>query len=570
MAIGHQSFYQSQLTTGISDTDLIIPLDTVPTPSEGFLVIEGDVEAKREIIYYTSKDGTSVTVPSGAGNGRGYDGTTAVEHLQGAAVVMAPVGAMFEKLGDITVNSITINDTTSAEGWSPLGDVPDTVTANGNGSYDLVFNGNDLTDTVSEGMRIRTARTVAASNTSFSLDGTNDYYVKTSPNKMTWTDDFATGWWVYLTSYQAGAIASRYNGTSGWSLEVTADGRVFLLGRNGGAANYRRVISYQSLPLNKWVHVAAQLDMSAYTLSTTTNYIMIGGSDVPAAVEQSGTNPTALIQAGDFQIGSVNGASFFPGYIGDGGVFSAKVTQATMLTYMNQPLVGTETNLASGYANGSVNDLNTTTPNNLTATNGATTVASAPYGNRGVSTTLDYGIVMAKSFSTNTTLTVQVPEGCTIPTTGGVSTVDYSTQSVPYGFPGVSNIIGYAQINSDFAGTTNAGNGDNVTGLKATVNVPEGKQIRFVVTGKSIKSSGSAGGTTSVRVVEGTTEVTGFTAQIPVAGYNTNPNFTSSPIKPTAGSHTYQVNILQSGAGTQTLAATTTAPASLTVELLDK
>lgn len=107
MAIGHQSFYQSQLTTGISDTDLIIPLDTVPTPSEGFLVIEGDVEAKREIIYYTSKDGTSVTVPAGAGNGRGYDGTTAVEHLQGAAVVMAPVGAMFEKLGDVSVGIVS-------------------------------------------------------------------------------------------------------------------------------------------------------------------------------------------------------------------------------------------------------------------------------------------------------------------------------------------------------------------------------------------------------------------------------------------------------------------------------
>ena len=73
MAIGHQSFYQTALTSGITSGDLVIPLDTVPTPSEGFLVIESTVEAKREIIYYTSKDATTVTCPSGAGNGRGYD-----------------------------------------------------------------------------------------------------------------------------------------------------------------------------------------------------------------------------------------------------------------------------------------------------------------------------------------------------------------------------------------------------------------------------------------------------------------------------------------------------------------
>jgi hypothetical protein len=42
---------------------------------------------------------------------------------------------------------------------------------------------------------------------------------------------------------------------------------------------------------------------------------------------------------------------------------------------------------------------------------------------------------MAKSFSTDTTLSIQVPEGCQLPTTGGITSVDYSTQNVPYGFP---------------------------------------------------------------------------------------------------------------------------------------
>jgi len=98
--IGYQSFYQAQLTAGINDTDVTIPVSVAPIPDAGFLVIEPLVPAKREIIYYTSKSGLNLTVPSGAGNGRGYDGTTAVSHLSGADVIMAPVGAMFTEIND--------------------------------------------------------------------------------------------------------------------------------------------------------------------------------------------------------------------------------------------------------------------------------------------------------------------------------------------------------------------------------------------------------------------------------------------------------------------------------------
>lgn len=321
-------------------------------------------------------------------------------------------------------------------GYKPLSAAPDTVTALGNNSFQMVFNSVDYTSILSNGMRIRATRTAVAPNTAFSLDGSNDYYVKTSPNKLTFTDDFVCSAWVYLTSYASATIVSRYNGTSGWELSLLSDGRVIMLGYNAGAANTRNVISYQSLPLNRWVHVAGQLDMSAHTATTTTSYVMLDGVDVPAQVTQGGTNPTALIQAGNLEIGSRNGGTNpFPGYLDQVAVYSAKVTQATILASINRALTGSETSLASAYSNGSVNDLNTTTPNNLTATNGATTVANSPFGNRGVSTTLEYGIVMANSFSTNTTLTVQVPEGCQLPTTGGITSVDYSTQNVPYGFP---------------------------------------------------------------------------------------------------------------------------------------
>lgn len=337
-----------------------------------------------------------------------------------------------------TRQPISLSISADDGGWLPSIYTPNTITANGNRSYDLVFNGTDLTDTISEGMRIRTARTVAAPSQCATFDGTNDYFSKSSPAGMTFTDDFVVSAWVKLSAYQQGMIASRFNGTSGWYLRVDGSGFVELTGLNGGASNYSYVRSYQSIPLNKWVHITAQLDMSTFEATTTKSYVMIDGVDVPAQVGRAGTNPTALVQAGNLEIGSYNGGSLpFAGKIAQVAIYSAKVTQATILASMNQGLTGSETSLVSAYSlSNSLEDLSANN-NDLTANGGVlATTADSPFGNSGVSTTLDYGIVMAKSFSTNTTLTVQVPEGCTIPTSGGVSAVAYSTQKSPFGFVG--------------------------------------------------------------------------------------------------------------------------------------
>lgn len=335
------------------------------------------------------------------------------------------------KLADTSISPSKL-DATLAGGWI-TGTLPavSTVTANGNRSYTIAF-ASTVASILSEGMRLRTTRTSAATTNAFSLDGSNDYYNDTTVSGMTFTDDFSVSAWVYLTAYQQCAVVSRYNGTSGWVFRIEADGTMTILGYNAAAANFSRVQSYQSLPLNKWVHISGQLDMSTFTATTTTSYFMIDGVNVPAAVSRGGSNPTALIQAGNLEIGSTNGGTLpFAGYIDQVAIYSAKVTQATHLAAMNQGLTGSETSLISAYANGSTTDLNTTNANNLTAQNGATTVASAPWGNRGTSSTLDYALVMSVS---GANVTVQVPEGCTIPTTGGVSAVAYSTQANPYGF----------------------------------------------------------------------------------------------------------------------------------------
>lgn len=326
-------------------------------------------------------------------------------------------------------------------GWNALAYTPNSVTHLGNRSYSLVFNGQDLRPTLSPGTRLRTTRMVAAPDKCTSLNGTNQYWSKSSPGGMSFTDDFATAAWIKVNSYGVGRIASRYNGTSGWTFSLTADGVVELAGYNGGSGNNSYVRSRQAVPLNRWVHVAAQLDMSGFTVSDTTSYIMMDAVDVPAFVDRGGTNPTALVQAGNLEIGSMNGGSsaFFPGKIAQLAIFGSKVTQSAMAGYMNQGLAGNESGLVSAYSfNNSANDLNANA-NNLTANgSAAATNADSPYGGQAdgtIGTTLDYGIVTSVSFSTNTTVVVQVPEGCTIPTSGGVSAVAYSANAAPYGFP---------------------------------------------------------------------------------------------------------------------------------------
>ena len=90
----------------------------------------------------------------------------------------------------------------------------------------------------------------------------------------------------------------------------------------------------------------------------------------------------------------------------------------------------------------------------------------------GVTTgTTNYGIITAASFSTNTTLTVQVAEGDTIPTSGGVSAISYSTQKAPYGFPGQTNKWSVEMVS--IAATDN-GSTSAVINIKRNILIPVG------------------------------------------------------------------------------------------------
>lgn len=366
-------------------------------------------------------------------------GNTDIGSAAGDVIIIKPTTDWANNIADTLAvahnDDGTLKAVTQNPSWTTLtGATITSVTNNGNRSYTLGTSA-DASGAISPGFRLRTTRTVAAPTQCTSLNGTTQYYSKTSPAGMTFTDDFVVSAWVKLTSYALSGIVSRWNGTSGWNFVLLSTGQVRLEGTNAGAANFSNITSYQSLPLNKWVHITAQLDMSTFTATTTTSYIMIDGVDVPSLVSRSGTNPTALVQAGNLEVGSYNGGtSPFPGKIAQVAIFNAKVTQATMRGYMSQGLAGTETSLISAYSfNNAITDLNTTNANNLTANGSAVaTNADSPFGNSGISSTLDYGIVQTIN---STTMVVQVAEGCTIPTSGGVSAVSYSGVAVPYGFP---------------------------------------------------------------------------------------------------------------------------------------
>lgn len=541
--MGYMNFFAAKLLNDIGSGDTTITLDTAPSATSGRMVLEARNPTQREVIKYTGVTGTQLT-----GVTRGQGGTTAKSHTQNSLIEM---NLTSEDISDL-YNAFA-SFSASVDNWHNLPYTVGTVTALGNNSFNLNVNSTDITSIISNGMRVRATRTVAAPNTAFSLDGSNDYYVKTSPNKLTFTDDFVCSAWVYLTSYASATIVSRYNGTSGWELSLLSDGRVIMSGYNAGAANTRNVVSYQSLPLNRWVHVAGQLDMSAHTATTTTSYVMLDGVDVPAQVTQGGTNPTALIQAGNLEIGSRNGGTNpFPGYLDQVAVYSAKVTQATILASINRALTGSETSLASAYSNGSVNDLNTTTPNNLTATNGATTVANSPFGNRGVSTTLEYGVIMANSFSTNTTLTIQVPEGCQLPTTGGITTLDYANVEVPYRFPRDKSRFQIAMLIRTLLdyGAATAGTWYNLFGLN--MKIPTGA---WMLSGAGpIQTSTGSGGTyklaqlnvnKTAASVAGAEDAWGAGAGIPAL--DSAGTFTILPVGRTNTTlTTYYINILSS------------------------
>lgn len=538
-------------------------------------VVSGSTLTSMVLVYgtdqvYPAGSTTQVYIPVSAHAHNRMIDALLTEHDQDGTHGAVTASSVTATTGTFT--NLTVSGTATSQGWTPLGDVPDTITANGNRNYDLVFNGVDHTSTLSPGMKLQLTRTVAAPDQCADLEASSSQYfsrASASVAGMTFTDDFVVSAWVKLESYPSstGVVASRYNGTSGWSLELTTAGQVTLVGFNAGAANYSFVRSYASLPLNKWVHISAQLDMSAFTNTTTTSYVMFDGVDVAALVSRGGTNPTALVQAGNLEVGSRNATDYFDGKIAQVAIYSAKVTQATIKASMNQALSGSETSLISAYSfDNSINDLNANA-NNLTAQGSAVATATdSPFANAVAAGTLEYAEINSVTFSTNTTVNVRVPDTCQIPTSGGISAVSYSTQSNPYGLPYFSNVLGRTILGSNQ--TTTGTSYGSVVGLSTTVYIPQNATVK--VSYSAMATNSSVGNTYVLAVFNGAVGGT------QVAASSTTPYSSGVQgqlsayeiLTPTSGSITFNAGHLVTPGGNGTLVSQVGNRAVLSVELV--
>lgn len=555
--IAFENFYETTLSSDISDTATDIFLDTVPTGDEGYLVIEPDVPANREVIYYTSKTASKVTVPSGSGNGRGYDQSTAVSHLTGAKVIMAPVAAMFEDLKTLF--------TTTPQGWTGIGTTPTIGTGDtlGNRSFNLTFPSVDLTSTLSPGMRIKLDRGTTPSTQCADFEESSSQYASlahASVSGISFTSTFTCEAWIKLESFTGSnqAIVSKYTPTTGFILFLKSSGQIQIGGYSGAAANQNKItLSYQSIPLNKWVHVSASMDMAG-----SGGLIYIDGVLVPSSTTNSGTS---LSQAGgNLEIGSYDGANFFDGKISDVRLWSDIRSQTEIQDNMYQALVGNETGLV-GYwkLNGDFTD-ETSNSNDLTASGGVVaTTADNPFN------ATEYGVITSVSYSTNTTVSVFCPEGYGIPNET-LSNPFYSTQSTPFGFPGDSPLYltPPALLCSTITGITAVED----TGIEVTFTIPSGftKHIQATAYFRSTVST-VTDDMGAITIKEGSTvigQVISSPAR-PTSGTMSGLICKTAPFVPTAGTHTYKLTVERAlGGGTLQFLASTTYPAFLMVEVL--
>jgi hypothetical protein len=290
-------------------------------------------------------------------------------------------------------------------------------------------------------------------------------------------------------------------------------------------------------------------------------------------VSSTGSPAASLTQAGDFEIGAYNGAtSPFPGKIAQAAVYSAVISAANIVATINQGLAGTETSLISAYSfNNSITDLNTTNANNLTANGSAvaTNVDSPFAGGANAATgytagTTEYAEVFNASFSTNTTLVLQVPDGYAIPTSGGVSAVSYSTQAKPYGWPGLDSTLATSRLMANQVVTSSAADID-ILGLAVTLYVPAGRQVKFTTYGAFDCASSAT--LHRLKVKEGSTVIGDTEAQEQTASIRRNMT-TITTTYPTAGSHTYKATYNNNQVGASNLYAATDNISYLMAELV--
>lgn len=374
------------------------------------------------------------------------EGNTAVGHSNGATIIdydsathhsAQSKGILQFANPDGTLLTQPIRDAlglgaTAANGWevSPYTYSVASGYNKGNREFDITISNADVTDEYSVGQRLKFTRGTTPNTQCTDLELSSSQYASRASGSVTGTlstitDDMTAEAWVRQESnVGTQTIASRFSaaGTSGWRFDLVT-GRPQILGTNAGALD--NCISYISIPLLTWTHVAASLDMSG-----ASGVIHINGISV-LTVYTNGAATAWTNVSNDLCIGAAtSGSLFFDGKITDVRLWNVIRTTTQIRDNMYQALTGSETNLI-GYwqLNGNFND-STSSANNLTAQGGATaTTFDYPY------TATEYAIITKLTYGApHTTATVVTSNAGGIPNQT-LTAPYYSAQRTPYGFP---------------------------------------------------------------------------------------------------------------------------------------
>jgi hypothetical protein len=317
----------------------------------------------------------------------------------------------------------TALDAAAAAGWI-IPSATFTYNAN-NGAKEFVLTPSvDPTGYLAAGMKLKLTRgTVPPTQSMAFASASSQSASKSSPSGITFTGNFTCEAWIYLLSYPSATAAivgrdSAAGSASGWEFAINSSGQLVLVFRNGsGSSSFN---TYQAVPLNRWVHVAA-----AATVATPTAAIYMNALSIPGT--STATAATTVVQPStNLALGKGNNTTgYLNGYLSEVRVWSTAQSLSNIKSNMAISLSGSESNLVALFqGNGNFND-KTSNANNLTANNSAiATQAANPYN------ATEYAIITKVA---SNAVTVFCGTDFTIPNLT-LSNVVYSTQRAPFGF----------------------------------------------------------------------------------------------------------------------------------------
>lgn len=301
----------------------------------------------------------------------------------------------------------------------------------GNKSFEINVAGQDVTNLLSPGMRIRLERGTAAPDQCPLFDASSSQYAAITDGSQTGLDittDYTGEAWINVTEVGSTTmnIFSKRNGSSGYDFTLDQSGHLQVAFATSSLTIIESIQSVMQKAEGDWVHIAVAVDISARTAA-----MYVNGALMPSTTTTSG-NTTIGNNTSDFVIGANSGAKneFMDGKISDVRLWSDIRTATEIQDNMNQQLTGSETGLV-GYwkLDGDFTD-STSNGNDLT-TSGGVVATNNDNPMKGT----EYGIVTDVEYSSpNSTVTVFTGNSNNIPNMTLTSPF-YSTVRAPFGFP---------------------------------------------------------------------------------------------------------------------------------------